>query len=244
MQELNTILDVLTLIALTIGGGALFLLRAGTEAAVKTSAEEAAKAAIRQLQWPAELARELQKTRGVERQELRYKSYGALWQKLRPLALYDDKVINREAAGEMSSSLSDWYFSDCGGLLLTPQARSFYFSLQDLLRATARSAEDWDTDPSAGSDGEQRDTFRALLAAKQTTGSVGEALAVLDYFGRGNFEDWQSTAAERGKQWRAGIGELATNWGDLDRQQRFATLQQVGSILRTSLTIDLESRVY
>lgn len=64
MLELNAILDIVTLILLALGGYALVLLKAGTEAAVKTSAEEAAKATIQQLQWPAELARELQKTRG------------------------------------------------------------------------------------------------------------------------------------------------------------------------------------
>lgn len=63
MLELNAILDIVTLILLALGGYALVLLKAGTEAAVKTSAEEAAKATIQQLQWPAELARELQKTR-------------------------------------------------------------------------------------------------------------------------------------------------------------------------------------
>ena len=81
MLDLNVILQVLTLVLLAVGGYGLRLLKTGTEAAVKTSAEEAAKATIQQLKWPGELARELQKTRGVERQELRFKSYGAACRK-------------------------------------------------------------------------------------------------------------------------------------------------------------------
>jgi hypothetical protein len=138
MTDLNAIMNLLILILLALGGSVLM----ATRAAVKTSAEEAAKAAIRQLQWPAELARELQKTRGIGRQELRFKSYGGLWKELRPLAIYDDDEIDREKVGDLSSKLSTWYFSECGGLLLTPQARDFYFSLQDLLRATLKVSEE------------------------------------------------------------------------------------------------------
>jgi len=84
-------------ILLGLGAYVLLLLRTGSQAAVKATAEEAAKAALRQFTWPAELARELQKSRGLERQELRFKSYGALWKELRPLAIYDENRINRRA---------------------------------------------------------------------------------------------------------------------------------------------------
>lgn len=239
MLELNAILDIVTLILLALGGYALVLLKAGTEAAVKTSAEEAAKATIQQLQWPAELARELQKTRGVERQELRFKSYGALWKELRPLAIYDETIINRKIVSDLSSKLSDWYFSECGGLLLTPQARDFYFALQDLLRATSKFPEDWDTDRSGTSEGDQKLIFQDVLAAR----SAAEAISVLDYLSTGAFEDWQNQAASLAKKWREGIRDVAATWKELDRGQRFATLQQVGSVLRTSLVNDLDSRV-
>lgn len=239
MLELNAILNVLMLVLLVLGGYGLLLLRTATEAAVKTSAEEAAKATIQQFQWPAELARELQKTRGVERQELRFKSYGALWKELRPLAIYDAKVINKKAVGDLSSKLSNWYFSECGGLLLTPQARDFYFALQDLLRATSRVPEEWDADRSKESEGDQKLIFRAVL----TAWSADEAVSVLDYFSTGAFEDWQNEATDLGKKWREGIKDIAAAWNELDEGQRFATLQQVGSILRTSLVNDLESRL-
>lgn len=244
MLDLNAILDVVTMVLLALGGYGLFLLRTGTEAAVKTSAEEAARATIQQLQWPMELARELQKTRGVERQELRFKSYGGLWKELRRLAIYDATVINKEVTSELSTKLSDWYFSENGGLLLTPQARNFYFALQDLLRATAKSSQDWSADRSEDYEGAHREIFhKDVLIAQQDDKAIGEAIGVFDYFSKGAFEDWQTMAADYGKKWREGIDKIAAGWNELDERQRFATLQQVGSILRTSLVNDLESRL-
>ena len=103
---------------------------------------------------PQSLRGSFKRQGGVERQELRFKSYGALWKELRPLAIYDETIINRKIVSDLSSKLSDWYFSECGGLLLTPQARDFYFALQDLLRATSKFPEDWDTDRSGTSEGD------------------------------------------------------------------------------------------
>lgn len=239
MPDLNAVLQVLTLILLGIGGYVLVLLRAGTEAAVKTSEEEAAKAAIQQLKWPGELARELQKTRGIERQELRFKSYGSLWKELRPLAVYDTDSIDKEAAGELSAKLSDWYFSEYGGLLLTPQARGFYFALQDLLRVISKTPEDWVVDRPGASGTSEKDAFEATLKAKNAEG----ALSALRYVSSCTIDDWQDMAPKYAEQWREGVNVLASAWNDLDNRARFATLQQVGSILRTSLVNDLESRL-
>lgn len=239
MPDLNVILNAVTLVLVALGGYALVLLKATTQAAAKTSAEELAKAAVKQYQWQAELARELQKTRGVERQELRFQSYGALWQKLRPLAIYDETVINKKTVGDLATHLSDWYFSASGGLLLTPQARDFYFALQDLLRATSTFQEDWVADRSAVAEGDQEHMFRRVLETRSAAGAIG----VLDYLETGLFEDWQNQAAGLAKKWREGIKAVSTTWEELDARQRFATLQQVGSILRTSLVNDLDSRV-
>jgi hypothetical protein len=239
MLELNTILQVLTLVLLAAGGYALHLLKTGAEAAVKTSAEEASKATVRELNWARELARELQKTRGVERQELRFKSYGALWKELRPLAIYDATVFNKKTVGDLSSKLSDWYFSECGGLLLTAKARDFYFALQDLLRATLRVPEEWSAVRSEEHQGGQKLIFRTVLEARNSN----EAISVLDYFSEGKFDNWQEMASDLGKKWKVGIRDVATAWNELDEGQRFASLQQVASKLRTSLVTDLESRL-
>jgi hypothetical protein len=248
MLDLNAILSIVTLVLLALGGYCLLLLRTGGEALVKTTIERSVNTAFQQAQWPAILAQELQKTRGVERQELRFKSYGALWRQLRPLAIYDAAVINKKVVGDLSTALSGWYFSECGGLLLTPQARSFYFALQDLLRITSVDPVEWDADRTVESEEAHRDTyykdvFRAVLTEGMADQAISGAIGVLDYFSQGAFEDWQDAAPVHGKKWLAGIDRVAARWSQLDARQRFATLQQVGSILRTSLVNDLESRL-
>jgi len=239
MIDWNTILDFATLGLVGAGGYALYLVKEATSAAVKTTAEETAKATIEELQWPLELARELQKTRGVERQELRYQSYGALWGKLRPLAIYDETAIDRATIRTLSKELSNWYFSACGGLLLTRQARDFYFALQDLLRTTAEFPEDWSVDRAGVSESDPTIVFKEVL--KQT--SQLRASGVLEYFSEGAFDDWQNQASRLASDWRTGIRQIAAAWTGLNNAQRFAVLQQTGSILRTSLATDLESRL-
>lgn len=238
MIEFSVMLQLLMFCLLGLGWYSLRLLKTGTEAFVKTTAEETAKATIQELKWPGELARELQKTRGVERQELRFISYGALWKELRPLAIYDSAVINQKAAHDLSTALSNWYFSEHGGLMLTVQARDFYFALQDLLRATSKFPEDWQCDRPDEAEEAERKVFQALLRANGAEG----AIAAIEYLSNRAPEDWQSKGAQLAKEWRKGINDVAKAWNRLDSGQRFATLQQVGSILRTSLVIDLESR--
>jgi hypothetical protein len=233
----SMILQILTLVLLGLGGYLLVLFKTGAEAAIKASAEEGVRAAIRELEWSKVLARELQKSRGVERQGLRFKSYGGLWKELRPLAIYDPAAIDNKAAGDLLTKLSTWYFSECGGLLLTPQSRDFYFALQDLLRVIS-NIPDWRADRSDEVAGSADGILREVLKAKNAI----DAISVLDYFSSSSFEDWDSKGVDLGKVWRRAIRGLGAAWGELTERQRFVTLQQAGSRLRTSLVNDLESR--
>lgn len=239
MPDSNAILQVLTLGLLALVGYFLKVFKTAAEAAVKTSAEEAAKAAIRERTWAADLARELQKIRGAERQELRFKSYGALWKELRPLAIYDPTRIDNKAVGDLFTKLTGWYFSESGGLLLTPQARDFYFALQDLLRVTSNLPNEWYADRSKDLEGGADITFREILNARNDA----EGISVLDYFENRAFEGWDTDAIKFGKPWRRTIKRLGAVWSELSEPQRFAVLQQVGSKLRTGLSNDLESRL-
>lgn len=234
MIVFNAILNGAILILIAIGGYVLI----AAKAAVKTSAEEAARAVIRELEWPAELGRELQKSRGVERQELRFKSYGGLWKELWPLAIYDDVDIDRGKIEDLSKKLKNWYFSECGGLLLTPQAREFYFALQDLLRATLKVSEGWSTARLDEPEKDYHDVFLDVLNKWSP-----EVISVMEYFKKGKFENWQVEASDLGGKWRKGIKKVAGAWKELNDEERFVNLQQVGSKLRTSLTTDLESRL-
>ena len=64
----------------------------------------------------------------------RIRAYGALPQKLRPLARYPQlEPLTHDRTLELTRSLSDWYF-DAGGLFLSTTARDQYFALQDSLK--------------------------------------------------------------------------------------------------------------
>jgi hypothetical protein len=236
MNELKLIIEILTLTMLGVGAYMLKLFKAGIEEAVKTSAQKAAEETVRQLVWPTELARELQKTRGVERQGLRVKSYGALWKELRPLAIYDSEPLDRKTVAVLSSKLSDWYFSDCGGLFLTSHVRDFYFALQDLLRTIARCPEDWQTERFIA---DQQQLFVDLCKSKKLLG----ADQIIQELEKESFDKWPETAAGQAKLWRDIIKSIASKWDLLTPREQFATLQQVGSILRTVLVKDIESRL-
>jgi hypothetical protein len=238
MLDIHLILQLVTLVVLSVGGYLVALFKAASEAAVKTSAEETAKAASRDLHWRAELARELQKSRGVGRQELRFKGYGSLWKVLRPLAIYDATIIDAKTVGALFRRLTDWYFSECGGLLLTPQAREFYFALQDLLLVVSRVPGEW----RAERFGELEGDAEPMLLSASLERNAEEAVCTLNYFKRGGFEDWRDKGGIVGQEWRKALKELGSAWTELNERQRFAVLQQAGSKLRASLANDLESR--
>lgn len=262
------ILQLLTIGLLGLGSYLLVTFKAGTEAAVKRGAELGVEEAFEKLNWTEKLARELQKSRGLERQELRFKSYGALWKELRPLAIYDvaKPEIDNKSGRELVAKLSDWYFSDCGGLLLTAQSRDFYFALQDLLRIICSTYDNWKADRSGESEGEVESMVRDLFLARYPTEATGQRktvreggqgsakassdeepviehpIDVLDYFKKSRPETWQEAPKKLGKVWRDAVKRLGADWSLLTEQQRFAVLQQVGSKLRTALVNDLESR--
>jgi hypothetical protein len=225
-----------------LGVIALFLRLAkkGLEEAAKTGAEEAVKESFRSINWPAELARELQKSRGIERQERRYESYGRLWKRLKPLAIYDDTSITKDEMLKLRPALSNWYFSVFGGLLLTPQAREFYFALQDLLAIVTQTADDWTVRRAIHPSSTHRDVFLGMLNDK----GLSEPHKVLKYLEPKTAPlDWQDEALGLAVKWREGIKVVAKNWGGFSDEQKFVTLQQVGSVLRTCLTYDVESRL-
>jgi len=232
LTSLNSVVGVVSIVVLWI------IKQTGTTlvAGAKAAAEEGAKTGIKNINWPVELRQELEKSRGVERQELRFKSYGVLWMKLRPLAIYSDKPLNRALFVQLGEELSDWYFSDCGGMFLLPHTRDFYFALQDFVRAVSR-AEDWECQRSSD---DHRKRLEDLLARMdlQRAAAVREKLAE-----ETSLADWPNRIIGDGKLWRTDIKKLAERWSELDDADRFAVVQQLGSVLRTLLANDVESRM-
>jgi hypothetical protein len=207
---------------------------------VGTGAEQATKAQVDELMVELNrqsvLARELEKTRGTERQELRFESYGTLWAEMRPLAIYDTSPINAEEMGTLSSQLTGWYFSAKGGLMLTSHNRDLYFALQDLVQAVG-SKPDWQ----AKRIGKPKDAFQAVAKRLDLAGAQ-ELMKLLDGV---KVSEWPpSDLVEVASGWRKkDVVLLVDRWGELDEGERFAVLQQAASLLRTGLTYDVESRL-
>jgi hypothetical protein len=235
-MDIGAIISAITLVSVVVGGYLLKVAQQGVEAGVTRSVETA----IDNINWPQKLGQELEKVRGTERQELRYTAYAELWARQRPLAIYADEVVDQAAAGKLSVELSNWYFSPAGGLMLTRQVRDFYFALQDLLRSVAE-APAWQAERPAGN---HRETFVAVLKREQ----LHDALATLDYLkgfdqpGVG-LVDWPRSAPDIADKWKTDIAKLATGWDTLSAVEGFVVLQQVGSVLRTSMVNDVESRL-
>jgi len=136
----------------------------------------------------------------------------------------------------LSNSLSDWYFSECGGMLLTSHVREFYFALQDLAHGVGGASDDWQSERSSD---DQKSMFESILKRMDLT----DALGVMDRLSQADHADWPVVTTADGKRWRTAVQALAGRWRELDERERFVVLQQVGSVLRTSLAHDVESRL-
>jgi hypothetical protein len=240
--ELGGVLDVVTVVVVAVAGAVVARLGPVAEKAAESGASRGATLAVEHVDWPNKLREELEKTRGTERQELRFAAYAKLWSRQRPLAIYDTSRLDPEAVAKLSNDLSDWYFSEQGGLLLTRHVRDFYFALQDLLRGVA-AVPDWHAERSAD---DPETTFEAVLEDAGGTNALA-ALAYLDRFEGPTSEltirDWPGKAHEHARLWRTDIGQLLAAWPGFEPSKRFAVLQQVASTLRTTMVLDVESRL-
>ena len=239
-MDFGTIVNVVTLGVVSVGGYLVSLAKVGFEARVKTSVEESVKLAVKNANWMQELSQELEKVRGTERQELRFKSYGLLWAELRPLALYDAAPVDQASARELAGKLTAWYFSADGGLMLTAPVRGFYFALQDLLQAITQPAVSaW----AAPRDPDAKDVFKKLVLSRK----LANALRTLSYIAGEDpklpLTTWPNGAEALARDWGNDLKSLAEVWSQLDPPQQFAVLQRAGSILRTAMTCDVESRI-
>ncbi len=231
MDAWNVVLNLLTLGLVLIGGWFASAIQSG----LKTTADEVARFSVASQTWQARLEQELQQARGTERQELRFTAYGQLWSKMRSLAIYDVRSFGPNDARGLSSELSDWYFSETGGLLLTSTVREFYFALQALLRGIAEqpgwTAQRSDEDPKAA--------FERILAERR----LADAGAVLHALEADATTAWPGTLATAAGGWRRDVSSLVADWTGLEAHGQFAVLQQVSSALRTAMVNDVESRL-
>ena len=176
--DVGTAVGVVTLPLLALGG----LAWRSLEQAAKSQTDEL----MAELHWAKELARNLEGVRGTERQELRFSSYGELWTKMRPLAIYDDSPINSDTMSDMSKGLSGWYFSETGGLMLTSHNRDLYFALQDLLADVTKTGR-WEAERTP----DPRQLFERVLEREGSdTSYLGNADELIGHLDTIEIKDW------------------------------------------------------
>jgi hypothetical protein len=230
-MSMATVLGWVNLILLTVGAILLAAARKGVEVAAGNAAADA----VTRLTWSGELARELQKVRGTERQEARLTSYGDLWARMRPTAIYDRTPFTRAMVADLAESLSDWYFSATGGLLLTTPVRELYFALQNLLHEVG-AGDDWT--------GRRTEATRTVFVEFLERSDLGAAKAFMVFLDQRAVDGWPpDDIVERARKWRADIQRIPPLWSGLEPEVRFAIVQQVSSVLRTALSADVESRL-
>jgi len=229
VETWNFVLNLVTLAAVAVGGW----LVTAIQSSIRTAGERLTEIEIDNRTFAARLEQELQRTRATERQELRFAAYGSLWAAMRPLAIYDAGAFGPREAAQLSTKLSDWYFSEHGGLLLTRTVRDVYFVLQDLLRSVATRPAWRSTrieDP--------RRVFDGVVARFGLTGAAS-MLAHLE----GSIADWPGPVAADAAGWKDAVESLVSRWDELADDERFAVLQQASSVLRTTMVNDVESRL-
>lgn len=167
----------------------------------------------------------------------RFSAYGKLWSQMNQLAVYSADTFNAGVAGSTSKNLSEWYFSEIGGLLLSTTARDFYFALQDTLKDFA--AEEL-LQNAQHKDG--RDTFKEMLksneaGASKYPGCVDAQLADNSDIMPG--DDWRKLCKILTPHVLQEVKKDATHGSDL----AFCMAQQVSSALRSRLAYEVQSRL-
>jgi hypothetical protein len=166
----------------------------------------------------------------------RFAAYDTLWASMRPLAAYSDEPLTSDAVRALSKTLSDWYFSEDGGMFLTVRNREFYFALQDLLRV-ASALPAWAC---------ERRPARQAEALRKLVDELPEAREIAGF----DAADLKQSDTLDPRVWRALCralgGRLESMAQDDDPRladTAFIVLQQASSVLRSNLAQALNSRL-
>jgi len=172
----------------------------------------------------------------MRRLPLRLTDRSGLWPcRCSPPVTRGARPVNRAQLRELREQLSVWYFSESGGMFLLPHARDFYFALQDFAQAVS-NGEDWEC---RRSNDDPKSRFNNVVDRMKLTG----AATVMATLPETAPESWPEGIGKLGKLWHSDIQKLGVRWKELGEADRFAVVQQVGSVLRTNLANDVESRL-
>lgn len=176
----------------------------------------------------------------------RFTAYGDLWSRMKPVAIYSGEEFKPSIMNGLSESLSLWYFSCEGGLLLTERAKAFYFAFQNFL-ITVGNMAGWSCQERPRN---SKERFLQLLRSfDQNNPEVKECLKYLES-GKPHLLDpakWsvvceliseKLTAKLEGKQ------DFAVKHNPVDvGREIYAATQQISSVLRSNLAYELQSRL-
>lgn len=168
----------------------------------------------------------------------RISAYRSLWACMSELAIHSSLHFDATETSDLEEALSRWYFRRAGGLMLTHAARSYYFGLQNALRAAAKhSGWTCENRPS-----ELREQFIVLL--RDWARDDDKAQRCLKKFENGEPErmdpkDWTSTCTLISGKLEALAASGDPNAGAVI----YCALQQISSALRSKMTQEVRSRL-
>lgn len=176
----------------------------------------------------------------VNRQLLakRFEAYTLLWTKMGPLAIYGDASFGRADAQTLERELSTWYFSDKGGLLLTAEARDFYFALQGALHAAGKFP-DWRCEKRPTDTRTPFNELIAEVAKKDDRLTPCERLIEKKTPERMKPGLWLDTC----KAVMEKLADAKTLQTPEGCDLTYCAIQQISSILRTRLAAEVRSRL-
>jgi hypothetical protein len=179
---------------------------------------------------------------------MRYRAYGQLWSRTKATMIYTSEAFGPKTVSDFMESLSDWYFSETGGIFLTTMAREYYFSLQDLVQEVCDFGN-WRCYPRPP---KPKEHFLKLIDALDLENGLKERL--MDQLKDrpddqvGVREEWHRSIDPA--EWRKCCGKVSERLKSLLNEKDlkagamvYAAIQQVTSILRTTMVYELGSRV-
>jgi hypothetical protein len=187
-----------------------------------------------------ELARirlDISRQRSTDLLNRRFAAYQRLWLLMQPLAVYTEKTFSADTARSTSKNLTEWYFSENGGLFLSESARDFYFALQDTLKKFAEAPRLQNTPHLDG-----RDTFINMLEFHPALSFKYKKCVdcyLAEHPERMPPEDWKHLC----KALRTYVIEQLAKDPAHGSYLAFCMTQQVSSALRSRLAHELDSRL-
>jgi hypothetical protein len=151
--------------------------------------------------------------------------------------VYTAETFGADTARSTSKDLTDWYFSENGGLFLSDPARDFYFALQDTLKKFADAPRLQNTPHLDG-----RDTFVNILKlhpALTTKYRKCVDAYTAEHPERMPGEDWRHLC----EHLRTYVLEQLAKAPAHGSHLAFCMGQQVSSALRSKLAHELDSRI-